>query len=156
MADDQAPIIEEDSYDSIDPEEQESYEPPLSYDQENDSVLSFDSENEPRDVYYGDGGHNHAHGGDNGGQMEDFDDYDNMDPSGGTWSDDESRTDHRHQHLNGGRIGYIHHHSMSMTHLPIDIQLWHQVNNIEMDPLELKVISRIESLHSMLKNVASS
>lgn len=72
-------------------DEHESYTPPLSYDQENESIGSFDSENEHQNAYIGEiAGHHGDLGGHAGEPMDDFDDFDNMDASGMSMSDDDT------------------------------------------------------------------
>ena len=138
---------EDESYYSV--EEQESYEPPMSYDQENDSVLSIESND---NNYYASGadGEIHAAGGPN--DMEDYDDFDNA--SGGSLSEDDSENQVYHQHQ--GRMIGVHQHSMNISHMPVHAQLWHQVNSLEADPLETKMITRMNDLHSILESVAVS
>lgn len=98
-------------------QEQESYEPPLSYDQE-DSVLSFEMENEPREV------------GQFGEQIVDdeFDDFDNYRSSNDSFSDEDSHMHHHHQNHHHqhhpGQERIIHHHPMNVANLPIHAQLW--------------------------------
>ena len=92
-------MMEDESYYSH--EEMESYEPPLSYDQENDS-LSFAS-NEDH-FNYGDiqGGHDGAHN-----DMEAFDDFDNASADDSISEEDSHNLNNHHHHHSHN--GIIHH-----------------------------------------------
>jgi len=128
---------DDDSYYSE--QEQESYEPPLTYDQENVSAFIFNSENDHREAFIDDmdGGHHHDRGA-NQGDDDEYEDFDNIESYSA--SDDESEHHHHHHGHNHSHERYINHHPMSVAHLPVHVQLWHQVSVIEADPLESKII----------------
>ena len=95
-------------------EEQDSYEPPVSSGNEDGSVLSFESDDERGDMqamaaqWNGDYHNDHA-------MNEEYTDFDGLDPSGYSVSEDESerlphqanhmQLHHHHQGLNGSIAG---------------------------------------------------
>ena len=117
---------------------------------EDGSVLSMESNEDPREIYElaGEGQHDHL--------GEDYTDYDGFEGSL-SMSDDESER-LIHPHDNPLHI-YPHAHHGNIAHLPVPAQLWTQVNqhaHLDQDPLEERVLSRVNSLNSVLDSVAVS
>ena len=100
-----------------------------------------------------DGGHHHDRGA-NQGDDDEYEDFDNIESYSA--SDDESEHHHHHHGHNHSQERYINHHPMSVAHLPVHVQLWHQVSVIEADPLESKMIQWINSLQAVLESVSDS
>ena len=93
----------------------------------------------------------------NGGQ-DYYDEIDGIDGTGNSYSDDESDDLHRHHH-------HFHHVNNRpslintvMSNLPNQMQFWHQMNAnlVETDPLETKMISKINALQAVLESDANS
>ena len=87
-------------------------------------MLSFESEDDHRNGFLGDMGVPPGADGNMHGEMDEYEDFDNIDASGNSFTEEESCTcqngNHNHNH-NHGPDRFIHTHPMGIAHLPIHV-----------------------------------